>query len=123
MAASISVASSSAILHSLNSSSTRVGLSSSSSQLQFPRLLPIGTRRLSSSSRPRFLPLVTIFLLSVINHYLLESFICISNTALYQTLGFMSSFPSFLNHITSARVYFMDYAFVLLFPLIYVVSN
>nr|ACJ83856.1 unknown [Medicago truncatula] len=60
MAASISAASSSVILHSLNSSSTRVGpSSSSSSQLQFPvRLLPIGTRCLSSSSRSRFLPLV-----------------------------------------------------------------
>lgn len=62
MAASISAASSSVILHSLNSSSsTRLVPSSSSSHLQFrtPRLLPIGTRRLSSSSRPRFLlPLV-----------------------------------------------------------------
>ncbi|CAK8573382.1 unnamed protein product [Lathyrus sativus] len=56
MAVSIS-ASSTITLSSLNSS-TRVGASSSSPQLQFPlrtRFLPIGTRRLPASSRPRFL--------------------------------------------------------------------
>ncbi|WJX20595.1 hypothetical protein P8452_10133 [Trifolium repens] len=56
MAVSISP-SSSLILHSWNSS-TRVGASSSSSQLQFPvrtPLLRIATPRLPSSSRPRFL--------------------------------------------------------------------
>ncbi|KAI5400153.1 hypothetical protein KIW84_065177 [Lathyrus oleraceus] len=56
MAVSIS-ASSTITLSSLNSC-TRVGASSSSLQLQFPlrtRFLPIGTRRLPASSRPRFL--------------------------------------------------------------------
>ncbi|CAL5209385.1 unnamed protein product [Lathyrus oleraceus] len=56
MAVSIS-ASSTITVSSLNSC-TRVGASSSSLQLQFPlrtRFLPIGTRRLPASSRPRFL--------------------------------------------------------------------
>ncbi|XP_004496464.1 uncharacterized protein [Cicer arietinum] len=56
MAVSISASSSSLILNSFNSSSTRVG-TSSASKLQFP-IVRIGTRRLRSSSRPRFLPLV-----------------------------------------------------------------